>query len=67
MQISDRPMDNEALVKHIRSTSSVASRSGIFDVARANQLARIVDSVPELHLSVQSSGKLKGHALKINA
>jgi hypothetical protein len=34
MHITDRQGDNEQLVKHIRSTSSIASRSGIFDAAR---------------------------------
>lgn len=67
MHITDRHGDNELLVKHIRSTSSIASRSGIFDVARMRELARIVDHVPQLHLRILSSGKLKGQVLHINA
>ncbi len=31
MQISDKQGENEQLVKHIRQTSSIASRSTIFD------------------------------------
>lgn len=31
MQISDKIGDNEILVKHIRSISSIASRSGVLD------------------------------------
>lgn len=67
MHISDRNGDNELLVKHIRSTSSIASRSGIFDIARIRQLANIVDHMPQLNLKILSSGKLKGHILKLNA
>jgi hypothetical protein len=57
MQITNKPGDNEMLVKHIRSTSSIASRSGIFDVAKLRQLAVIVDQAPELQLRLLSSGK----------
>jgi len=67
MQITNKPGDNEMLVKHIRSTSSIASRSGIFDVAKLRQLAVIVDQAPELQLRLLSSGKQKGQVLKINA
>ena len=67
MHISDRLGDNDLLVKHIRSTSSVASRSGVFDAARVRQLAQIVGQVPELHLKILSSGKLKNHTMRVNA
>jgi len=39
MQITERMVDNDVLVKHIRSTSSIASRSGVYDAARLRQLA----------------------------
>jgi hypothetical protein len=67
MQISDRFGENELLVKHIRSTSSIASRSGVLDIGRIKHLAQIVDKAPELHLQILSSGKLKGQVLRINA
>jgi hypothetical protein len=67
MHITDRQGDNELLIKHIRSTSSIASRSGIYDAARLRQLAQVVGHAPELHLKILSSGKLKGHTMKINA
>ncbi len=67
MQISDRFGENELLVKHIRSTSSIASRSGVLDIGRIKHLAQIIDKAPELHLQILSSGKLKGQVLRINA
>lgn len=67
MHISDKHVDNDQLVKHIRSTSSIASRSGVFDAAKIRQLAQIVDQAPMLNLKILSSGKLKGHVMKINA
>jgi hypothetical protein len=67
MQISDKIGDNEILVKHIRSTSSIASRSGVLDLARIKQLEQIVEKMPVLHLQILSSGKLKDQVLKITA
>lgn len=67
MQISDKIGDNEILVKHIRSTSSIASRSGVLDLARIKQLDQIVEKMPVLHLQILSSGKLKDQVLKITA
>lgn len=64
MHITDR-FDNDQIVKHIRTTSSV--NKSVFDFARVKQLASIVDSAPKINLKVLSSGKLKGHVLKINA
>lgn len=46
MQISDKIGDNELLVKHIRSTSSIASRSAVLDQGRIKQLEQIVDRMP---------------------
>ena len=66
MQISDKIGDNELLVKHIRSTSSIASRSGVLDQGRIKLLESIADKMPELHLQILSSGKLKGQVLRIN-
>jgi hypothetical protein len=67
MQISDKIGDNELLVKHIRSTSSIASRSGVLDQGRIKLLESITEKMPELHLQILSSGKLKGQVLRINA
>ncbi len=67
MQISDKIGDNELLVKHIRSTSSIASRSGVLDQGRIKLLESIADKMPGLHLQILSSGKLKGQVLRINA
>lgn len=67
MHITDRAGDNEVIVKHIRSTSSIASRSGIMDAARVRQLATLVEVAPVLNLKILSSGKLKHHILRINA
>lgn len=67
MQISDKQGENEQLVKHIRQTSSLASRSTVFDAQRVHQLAKIAARAPEMHLKIMSSGKLKGQVLKINA
>jgi hypothetical protein len=39
----------------------------VFDFARVKQLAQIVESAPKMQLKVLSSGKLKGHVVKINA
>ena len=44
----------------------MANRSAI-DFGRIRELASIVDSAPKINLKVLSSGKLKGHVLKINA
>ena len=46
MQISDKIGDNEILVKHIRSISSIASRSGVLDQGRIQLLEQIVDRMP---------------------
>jgi hypothetical protein len=68
MQISNKLGDNEILVRHIRSTSSIANQSAIADLSRQRQLAKVVDSMPELHLKILSSaGKMKGTTLRINA
>lgn len=52
-------------MKHIRTTSLI-NKSQI-DFHRVRELASIVNNAPRLHLKVLSSGKLKGHTLKINA
>ena len=37
------------------------------DVIRVQKLAKIVNIASEVHLRVLSSGKLKGHVIRINA
>lgn len=64
MHITDRK-DNDQIVKHIRTTSMI-NKSAI-DYGRIRELACIVENAPRLNLKVLSSGKLKGHVLKINA
>jgi hypothetical protein len=40
MHITDRLGDNEVLVKHIRSTSSIGgNKSGVFDAVRVHKMA----------------------------
>jgi uncharacterized protein len=67
MQISDKYGENEMLVRHIRQTSSITSSVGMNDVIRVQKLAKIVNTAPEVHLKVLSSGKLRGQILRINA